>query len=92
MTKNTEKTFSYKGKPIVRYGNTIYFGNLSEKDIIVMKILEDLDVASKVEVQLQRTSSNIKSKDRIVKKIEKLGLYSAFDIGIIWLERALISE
>ena len=53
------------------------------------KKVGDLDVASKVSVQLQRTDPNVRSRDRIVKSSEKNGLYQAMDVGAIWLERAL---
>ena len=51
--------------------------------------LQDLNLSKKVSVQLQLTDPEIKSRDRVVKKTEKDGLYNAMDIGSIWLERAL---
>ena len=84
----------YKGHPLRRVGNFIYYGTMAEKYIIMMQILEtktekDLALASKVSVQLQLTDPDLKSRNRIVKKSEKDSLYSAMDIGAIWLERAL---
>ena len=35
------------------------------------------------------TDPELKSRDRIVKKTEKDGLYTALDVGCVWLERAL---
>ena len=83
----------YKGKPFVRCDNTIYYGNMTDPHVIVMQVLEskkvgDLDVASKVSVQLVMTDENVKPKDKIVKRIEKPGIYSAMDIADVWLERA----
>jgi hypothetical protein len=49
-------------------------------------------VASKVSIQLQLTDPNARSRDRIVKKSEKDGLYTALDLGHIWLERALAGK
>jgi hypothetical protein len=49
-------------------------------------------VASKVSIQLQLTYPNAKSRDRIVKKSEKDGLYISLDLGSIWLERALAGK
>ncbi len=88
------KFFSYKGKPLVRNGNMIYYGNMSDKYVILMQILEtkkvkDLDVATRVSIQLWLTDEEIRAKDRIVKTSEKSGLYDALDIASIWLERAL---
>ena len=57
--------------------------------ILDSKKVKDLDVATKVSVQLQLTDPDIKSRDRVVKKSEKESLYAAMDIASVWLERAL---
>ena len=84
----------YKGKPLARSGNTLYYGDMADKCVIMMQILstktiKDLTVADKVQVQLLSTDPDLRMKDRILKKSEKSGLYNAMDIGAIWLERAL---
>ena len=84
----------YKGHPLRRKDNLIYFGSMSDKYIIMLQILEtkkvkDMDVATKVSVQLQLTDPDVKSRDRVVKKSEKDSLYAAIDIAAIWLDRAL---
>ena len=84
----------YKGKPMVRCGNIIYYGNMYDKYVVMMHILEsvkknDMEIASKVLVQLMYTDPDLRAKDRIVKKSEKDGLYNAIDIASIWLNRAL---
>ena len=85
---------SYKGRPLRRKDNLIYYGSMSEKYIIMIQILstqkvDDLDVANKVSVQLQLTDPDLKSRDRVVKKTEKDSLYAAIDVAGVWLERAL---
>jgi hypothetical protein len=85
---------TYKGHPLVRCGNTLYYGSMADKYIVMLKILNtkksgDLDVADKVSVQLMYTDDEMRAKDRIVKTSEKDGLYNAMDLGAIWLERAL---
>ncbi|MEE0204892.1 MAG: hypothetical protein UEE32_06060 [Oscillospiraceae bacterium] len=60
--------------------------------IMDSKKVKDLDVATKVSVQLQLTDPEIKTKDRIVKKSEKDSLYAAMDLATIWLERALTTK
>ena len=87
----------YKGHPLRRKDNLIYFGSMADKYIIMLQILEtkkvkELDVATKVSVQLQYTDPDIKSRDRVVKKSEKESLYAAMDIAAIWLERALARQ
>ena len=92
--KKKAKFLSYKGKPLVRCGNTIYYGNMSDPYVVLLQIesakkVNDLDVADKVTVQLLTTDPDARPKDRIIKKSEKKGLYQAMDIGSIWLELAL---
>ncbi len=84
----------YKGHPLRRKDNLIYFGDMADKYIVQIQIMDtkkvkDLEVATKVSVQLQLTDPEIKSRDRIVKKSEKDSLYAAMDLATIWLERAL---
>ena len=92
-----EKILMYKGRPLMRKDNMIYYGSMADSHIVMLQIVEtkkvgDLDVASKVSVQLQLTDPTAKSRDRVVKKSEKDGLYSALDVGVIWLQRALAGK
>lgn len=85
---------TYKNRPLVRSGNTIYYGNMTDKFVIKMDIKstkkhDDLDIADKVAVSLVHTDDNMSPKDRVIKSSEKSGLYEALDLGAIWLERAL---
>lgn len=87
-------TLKYKGYPLRRKDNLIYFGSMADKYIIMLQILgtkkvKDMDVATKVSVQLQLTDPDIKSRDRVVKKTEKDSLYAAMDVASVWLDRAL---
>ena len=84
----------YKNRPLRRIDNLIYYGSMADKYIIMMQVLDtkkeqDLNLASKVSVQLQLTDPGLKSRDRVVKKSEKDSLYAAIDVAAIWLERAL---
>ncbi len=85
---------TYKGKPLVRKGNEIYYGDMSEKYVIKLEILStknegDLVLADKIKVLLMLSDTEVKLKDRIIKTSEKTGLYEAMDIGSVWLEREL---
>lgn len=87
----------YKGHPLMRKDNIIYYGSMADSHIIMLQILEskkvqDMDIATRVAVQLQLTDPAAKSRDRIVKKSEKPGLYDALDVGCVWLERALAGK
>lgn len=85
---------TYKGKPLVRKGNIIYYGNMADPFVIMISVADShkvhgIDIADKVTVQLLNTDPNVNPKDAIAKKAEKKGLWAAMDIGSVWLERAL---
>ena len=87
----------YKGRPLMRKDNLIYYGSMADSHIVMLQILEskkvgDMDVATRVSVQLQLTDPAARSRDRVVKKSEKDGLYTALDVGCVWLERALAGK
>ena len=88
---------NYKGRPLMRKDNIIYYGSMADSHIVMLQVLEtkkqgDLDVATRVSVQLQLTDPSARSRDRIVKKSEKDGFYTALDVGSVWLERALAGK
>jgi len=93
MTKK-QKILTYKGHPLRRKDNLIYYGSMADKYIVMMQIMDtkpvaDMEVATKVSIQLQLTDPDIKSRDRVVKKSEKESLYLAMDVAAVWLDRAL---
>ena len=92
--KKGAKFLTYKGKPLVRSGNIIYYGNMSDPFVIMIQIIStkkvgEMEIANRVTVQLLNTDPDVRPRERIVKKSEKQGLYQAMDIATIWLERAL---
>lgn len=92
-----QKVLMYKGRPLMRLDNLLYYGSMADSHVVVLQILEtkkvnDTDIASRVSVQLQLTDPNARPRDRIVKKAEKPGLYSALDVGCVWLQRTLDSK
>lgn len=94
MAAETTTPLEYKGHPLRRKDSMIYYGSMTDKYIILLQILDtkkvkDLDVATKVSIQLQLTDPDLKSRDRVVKKSEKDSLYAAMDIASVWLDRAL---
>ncbi len=97
MSETKTEGLIYKGHPLRRIDNLIYYGTMADKYIVMMQILESkkengLDMATKVSLQLQSTNPNVKARDRVVKKSEKDSLYAAMDVGCIWLERALAGK
>ena len=89
-----ESVLTYKDKPLVRSGDTLYYGDPTEKYVALLQIQDkekfnDMELASKVTVQILATDPEVRTRDRIVKKTEKNGLYNALNIASIWLERYL---
>ena len=85
---------NYKGKPLVRKGNEIYYGEMSEKFIVKFEILSakndgKLEIADKVSVKLLDSNTDKDMKDRVKKESTKDNLFSALDLGFTWLERSL---
>lgn len=92
-----ENFFEYKGKPLVRSGNTIYYGDMNDAYVVCLTIknaedYKDITLAGDITIQLLATDETLSPKDRIVKKSEKKGLFTALDLGATWLERQLKKE
>ena len=89
-----EKFYTYKGYPLVRNGNQIYYGYMSDPYVIWIQIIgtEEKDgekLTSKVRV-IQMDTNEPDPMKAFVKNTEReCGLYEALDIANVWLEKAL---
>lgn len=84
----------YKNKPLVRCGDTIYYGNMYDEYVVQLQIkhkipCHGLEIADKVSVKLISTNLELSPQKQVIKFAEKPGLYSAIDIADIWLSRAI---
>ena len=84
------KYLEYRGKPLVREGDTICYGDMNEKCILILEIMSFKTVNGK-EVPKDIFIQVIDSKNptKIIKQGKKEGLYDAFSIGLVWLDMAL---
>ena len=95
-TETAEKLpLTYKGKLLARKDNIIYYGNPEDKYLIMMNITgseakNGFDSTTRVTVSLQTNSGGIKEK--IIKKVEREGIYKALDIAEYWLSDALEND
>lgn len=85
---------TYKDKPLVRSGNEIYYGDMSEPYVVKFTVLSSKktdkgDTPDKVSVQLLKSNTELADKERIVKDTVKTSMFEALDVGFVWLERAL---
>lgn len=86
------KYLEYKGRPLVRQGDTICYGDMSDKYVLILEIMSykkgdgGMDVPDDIFIQV----INPQNPSDIKKQGQKKGLYDAMDIGLVWLERALM--
>ena len=97
MYEQDGQFFQYKGKPLVRSGNVIYYGSMMDDYVVMLQIKSTKEEAGRKlpdqsVVQLMRTDKNVKPQDVVVKKADKSGLYNALDVADIWLRRSLSEQ
>ena len=85
---------TYKGRPLVRCGNDIYYGSMSDPYVVYLQVLSTtkengVDVADKVHIVLLSTDDTKPLPERIVRQANKVGLYNALSFGDIMLQGAL---
>lgn len=85
---------TYKGYPLVRNGNDIYYGYMSDPYVIFIQILDTTEesgekVTSKVRVVQMNTNEPNPLKAFVKNTERECGLYEALDIANVWLEKAL---
>jgi hypothetical protein len=83
--------FTYRGLPLVRKGNLIYFGNMYDDYVVMIEILGtkkqgNLDVASKVRIRKMATDLTLPPQEQIKNKAERESLYEALDMACAWLK------
>lgn len=93
--ENEKKILTYKGKPLMRKGKQIYYGNTDDKYRVYLEVEEDteilgLNIATHVSVQLQ--TNDLPGREKVIKKAERDGLYAALDLGEFWLTDILSEE
>ncbi len=89
MSKEITEYTTYCGKPLVKNGNIICYGNPSKKAVLILTVLTTKDFHGKeipdmIFVQVQDTRNG-----EILKQSEKFGLYEALDLGKVWLQKEL---
>lgn len=97
MAKKTQSasTTIFKNRPLVRSGNTIYYGNISDKSVVKIEILSETNIfgstiADSVTVQLLDTNPKLDPKKKLMKRCKRAGLYEALDVADAWLNKGCI--
>ncbi len=83
----------YKGRPLVRCGNALYYGNMYDDAVVMLQIADtvknaDMDFAGKIIVQMLNTDPNAAPTELVIKKTDTHGLFNAIDIAAVWLDAA----
>jgi hypothetical protein len=83
--------FTYKGLPLVRKGNQLFFGHMYDEFVVQIDIVSTekkggIDVANKVIIRKMATDMTLPPNKQIVKKAEKGSLYEALDYACAWLK------
>jgi hypothetical protein len=87
----------FRGKPLLREGNTFCYGSMSDKYVLFMMVLsnktvkdesgKDTEIPDKIIVQVLNTDTTLPPHERVIKQFDRNGLFDAMDIGLIWLDR-----
>ena len=83
----SQEFLRYKGRPLVRSGDTLYYGSMGDKCVAHLQIKSNKHMADKVVIQLISTDETLPLKDRMLNKAERDGLYEALSIASIWMDR-----
>jgi len=97
MAKKKNQELMYKERPLTRRGSEMFYGFIDDKFLVKLTIkesekIDSVDVGTKVSVQLITNNTYLEGKERVIKQKETSGLYSALDLGYVWLDDALSYE
>ncbi len=87
---SNNKFITYKGRPLVRCGNTLYYGSMADEYVVMMQIMDkeklnDLDISKKISLKMILTDENVNLLERIKRTAERDSLSEALDIADGWL-------
>ena len=87
-----KKILIYRGRPLVRKGNLIYYGHMFEDVVVLLTVVsskkvKDISISDAIQIQLMQTDVSANPENLIIKHTVKNGLFEALDIASIWIER-----
>lgn len=89
MAENKAPFLMYKDKPLVRKGNEIYYGYVSEGYFVMMRILEKDDIPDETKFAITLIHQKEDGGMQMLKDAQRVGTYNALELADIWLSTAL---
>ena len=86
----------FRGRPVVRRDNCIYYGFIEDKFIAKLTVKEtedfnDIKLSTKINVQLITNNTHLTGNERVIMMKTRDGIYEALDLAAVWLADALDS-
>lgn len=80
----------YQGKPLVRQDNAYVWGDMNDKAVLFLVVLNNRTVNGQEipgDILIQVLSTD--EKHECLKQGQKNGLFNALDIGTVWLKKEI---
>lgn len=89
----SETYMTYKNRPVVRSGKTIYYGSMAEPYVVMMNVNSeeqqgDVNVATAIKCYLMKTDKSLNPMEAIIKTAERTTLLDALELASVWLKAA----
>ena len=83
--------FTYKERPVVRNGKTIYYGSMAEPYVVMMNVtaeekVHDISAATEIKCYLMKTDKSLNPMEAITKTAARPTLYEALELAAAWLK------
>ncbi len=83
---------TYKGRPVVRNGKTIYYGDMANEYVVMMNVITEKEqngemVATAIKCYLMKTDKNLNPMQAITQTSERSSLLDALELASAWLSR-----
>lgn len=87
----SEQYFTYKERPVVRNGKTIYYGSMAQPYVVMMNVTKeeqqgDVSVASEIRCYLMKTDKSLNPMEAVTKQAARPTLYEALELAAAWLK------
>lgn len=88
----SEQTMTYKSRPVVRCGKTIYYGSMANEYVVMLNVQSETEengipTANSIKCYMMKTDKNIPPMEAITQTTERKSLYDALGLAAAWLDR-----